>query len=282
MTYSIVGRDAETGDLGVAVQSQAFNCGAGVPWAWAGVGAIATQSLTDRRYGWHGLEKIAAGAGPQDALAALRAEDPLAEFRQVGMMSADGRTAQWTGANCVPEAGSDSGDGWIAQANMVASPLVWSAMGEAFASSGGSLAERLLSALEAAEDEGGDWRGRGGTAIIVVPAAGERWERVIDLRVEEGADSLVELRRLLDRALAYRETNRVTRDRADLAVKRGLPDGHVRLLALEDAVDEGRLEDAGLILAELVSENPRWLDYVRTLSKHPEMEAFTELFAERP
>ncbi len=282
MTYSIVGRDAETGDLGVAVQSQAFNCGAGVPWAWAGVGAIATQSFTDRRYGWRGLEMIAGGAEPQDALADLRAEDPLADFRQVGMMSADGRTAQWTGANCVPEAGGDTGDGWIAQANMVASPRVWSAMGEAFASSDCSLAERLLSALEAAEAEGGDWRGRGGTAIVVVPAAGERWERIIDLRVEEGADSLVELRRLLDRALAYRETNRATRDRAGIATKRGLPDSHVRLLALEDAVEEGRLEDAELILTELESENPRWLGYVQALAKHPDLEAFARLLARRP
>lgn len=281
MTYSIVGRDPETGELGVAVQSQAFNTGAGVPWAWAGVGAIATQSFTDRRYGWRGLELIAAGMAPQEALDDLRAVDPLAEFRQVGMISAGGCTAQWTGANCVPDAGAAIGDGWVAQANMVASPRVWEAMGEVFMSSEGSLAERLMSALDAAEAAGGDWRGRGGAAIVVVPAAGERWERVIDLRVEEGADSLVELRRLLDRAHAYRETNRALTDRAGIAARRGLPDGHVRLLALEDAVEEGRLDDAELILAELECENPRWLDYVRTLSKYPDTEAFAQFLARR-
>ena len=281
VTYSIVGRDAETGDLGVAVQSQAFNCGAGVPWAWAGVGAIATQASTDRGYGWRGLELIAAGTTPRKALADLRAVDSLAEFRQVGMMSLDGHTAQWTGANCVPEAGGATGDGWIAQANMAASRHLWDAMGEAFSSSTGCLAERLMSALEAGEAEGGDWRGRGGAAIVVVPAAGERWERIIDLRVEEGADSLAELHRLLDRALGYREANRATVDRAGVAERRGLPESHVRLLALEDAVDEGRFEDAELILDELESENPRWRDYLRALAKYPDMDAFARLLANR-
>lgn len=280
MTYSIIGRDLETGDLGVAVQSQAFNTGAAVPWASAGVGAIATQSFTDRRYGWQGLELMAAGAAPAAALADLRAADPLAEFRQVGMMSLDGRTAQWTGANCVPSAGGAGGDGWIVQANMVASPRVWEAMGDAFSSAVGSLAERLMTALDAAEAEGGDWRGRGGAALVVVPAEGERWERIIDLRVEEGDDSLVALRRLLDRALAYRETNRATMDRAGLGKERGLPERHVRLLALEDAVEEGRFTDAKVILAELEREDPRWRDYVRTLSRHPELEAFARFLAD--
>jgi uncharacterized Ntn-hydrolase superfamily protein len=138
-----------------------------------------------------------------------------------------------------------------------------------------------MSALEAAEAEGGDWRGRGGAAIVVVPGAGECWERIVDLRVEEGADSLVELHRLLDRALGYREANRATADRARVAERRGLPASHARLLALEDAVDEGRLEDATLILDELESENPRWRDYIRALSKYPEMDAFARLLANR-
>ena len=143
------------------------------------------------------------------------------DFRQVGMMTADGRTSQWTGANCVPSAGGMAGEGWIAQANMVASPRVWEAMGEAFEATAGPLAVRLLAALDAAEAEGGDWRGRGGAGIVVVPAEGERWERVVDLRVEEGDTSLVELRRLLERALGYREANRVRRQqRRDRAAAR--------------------------------------------------------------
>lgn len=281
MTYSIVGRDAVTGDLGVAVQSQAFNCGAGVPWAWAGIGAIATQAFTDRRYGWRGLELLASGVAPRDALTDLRTDDPLAAFRQVGILAADGRTAQWTGGDCVPEAGGAAGDGWVAQGNTVASPLVWEVMGDAFTSAGGSLAERLMSALDAAESEGGDWRGRGAAAVVVVPAAGERWERVIDLRVDESPEPLVELRRLLDRALAYRATNRATADRAGMAAARGLPDTHVLLLALEDALDAGRPDDAGTILNDLERDDPRWLDYVRTLSRYPGLEHLARLLTDR-
>lgn len=281
VTYSIVGRDAVTGDLGVAVQSQAFNCGAGVPWAWAGVGAIATQAFTDRRYGWRGLEMLASGMAPQDVLTDLRVEDSLAPFRQVGILSADGRTAQWTGGDCVPQAGGVAGNSWIAQANTVHSQQVWEAMGEVFTSSQGSLAERLMLALDAAEAEGGDWRGRAAAALVVVPARGERWERIIDLRVEESPEPLAELRRLLDRALAYRETNRAAADRAGLAATRGLPDSHVRLLSLEDAVETERFEDAAMILSELEREDPRWRDYVLTLSRYPGMETFARLLTDR-
>ena len=280
MTYSIVARDAETAELGVAVQSQAFNSGAAVAWARPGVGAVATQSFTDRRYGWRGLELLAAGATPADALAELRAPDELEEFRQVAVLSADGRTEQWTGARCVPAAGGVVGDGWAAQGNMLASSTVWEAMGEAFAVSTGPLAERLMQALEAAQADGGDWRGCGGAGIVVVPATGEPWERVVDLRVEDGDESLVELRELLERALAYRATNRATEGRASLGAELGLPERHVRLLALEDAVDEGRYEDAETLLAGLVVEEPRWLDTLVTVSALPGEEALARFLAQ--
>jgi len=277
LTYSIVARDAETGDLGVAVQSQAFNTGAAVPWARPGVGAVATQSFTDRRYGWRGLELMADGMSPDDALAHLRADDELADFRQVGMLSADGRAAQWTGAHCVPDAGSARGEFWLTQANMVASPRVWEAMGRAFEESGGCLAERLMSALEAAEHEGGDWRGRGGGAIVVVPSEGDPWERIIDLRVEEGDESLVELRRLLTRALGYREANRAVAGREDIGRRTALPENHVRRLALDDAVERGDFGQAREILAELEHEEPRWRDVYRTLSLLPDMSNYARL-----
>lgn len=282
MTYSIIGHDVAAGEIGVAVQSQAFNTGAGVPWARAGVGAVATQASTDRRYGWRGLELMAAGCEPTDALTALREVDELADFRQVGLMSADGRSAQWTGAHCVPDAGGVAGDGWLAQANMVRSPRVWQAMGEVFSSSAGLLAERLMTALEAAEAEGGDWRGRGAAAIVVVPTSGEPWERIIDLRVEESPEPLTELRRLLDRALGYRAANRADAGRAHVARERRLPDAHVRLLALHDAVDEGRFTEADAILSELVHDSGRWLDYVQALAKHPELDAFARFLERRP
>src|SRR5262249_54875219 len=151
VTYSIVARDASTGELGVAVQSQAFNAGAAVPWARPGIGAIATQSFTDRRYGWRGLELIADGETPLQALAQLRADDELVEFRQVAMLDAGGRIAQLTGARCVPEAGHARGQDWAAQGNMLASGEAWHEMGAAFERAKGSLAQRLLAALDAAE-----------------------------------------------------------------------------------------------------------------------------------
>src|SRR3954468_13365719 len=150
MTYSILGRDPDTGELGVAVQSQAFNTGAAVPWARPGVGAIATQSFTDRRYGFRGLELLAAGATPQAALDELREPDPLTGFRQVAFMDGSGATAQWTGGDCIhapgpppgfrqvafidgagangqvagrhlnPCAGNAAGENWCAQGNMLA------------------------------------------------------------------------------------------------------------------------------------------------------------------
>ncbi len=277
MTYSVVGRDPESGEIGVAVQSQAFNCGAAVPWAWPGVGAVATQSSTDRRYGWRGLELLARGSAPDAALEQLRADDEFPEVRQVGIMAADGRSAQWTGSGCVSDAGDASGKHWIAQANMVASPRVWSAMGEAFEATSGCLAKRLMDSLEAAEREGGDWRGRGGAAILVVPGEGEPWERVVDLRVEEGDESLGELRRLLERALAYRAANRAIESRESIGRRGSLPETHVRRLAIEDALDVGDLVTARSLFADLTREQPRWRDFVRAAARWPEGQKFLPL-----
>ena len=281
MTYSLVGRDPESGEIGVAVQSQAFNCGAAVPWARPGVGAVATQSWTDRRYGWRGLELLAARVSPEDALAHLLADDEFADARQVGIMGADGRSAQWTGAGCIPDAGHARGEDWIAQANTVASPRVWAAMGEAFEATDATLAERLLAGLDAAEREGGDWRGRGGAAIIVVPAEGEPWERVIDLRVEEGDESLTELRRLLERALAYRAANRATTDRAVIGQLGGLPAAHVLRLEIEDALDRDDLRTARSLFEDLTREQPRWADLIRATARWPEGEKFLALLTDR-
>ena len=281
MTYSIVGRDPETGELGIAVQSQAFNTGAAVPWAWPGVGAVATQSFTDRRYGWRGLELMAEGSTAADALASLRGDDELADFRQVGMMSSDGRATQWTGAHCVPSAGGASRENWIAQANMVESPRVWEAMGEAFEAISGPLGVRLLAALEAAQAEGGDWRGCGGAGIVVVPAEGDPWERVVDLRVEDGDTSLAELRRLLERALAYREANRSTAgDSAEIARRRGLPELYVQQCELYDAVERDRPDEVARALAALEARDPRWRDVAHTVARLPEMEALARFLAD--
>jgi uncharacterized Ntn-hydrolase superfamily protein len=276
VTYSIVARDADTGELGVAVQSKAFNAGAAVPWARPGAGAVATQAFTDRRYGWRGLELLAGGTAPVDALAALRSDDDLREFRQVAMLDAGGRSAQWTGGSCVADAGSAAGDGWAAQANTVAAPRVWEAMGETFEATPGSLAQRLLAALDAAETAGGDWRGRGGAGIVVVPAQGEPWERVVDLRVEDGDDSLVELRRLLNLAEAYRRANRAL-PAAPGAAEDGLPEMYVRFLAMLDAAAQGDVAEGRRLFAEIVAEQPMWREGFRRFARHPEMPPLGEI-----
>ena len=275
MTYSILGRDPETGELGVAVQSQAFNTGAAVPWALPGVGVVATQSFTDRRYGFRGLELLAGGAAPQAALDELREPDELAGFRQVAFMDASGATAQWTGGDCIPHAGNAAGENWCAQGNMLAADA-WIAMGEAFTSAAGSLAQRLMAALDAAEAAGGDWRGRGGAGIVVVPAEGEPWERVVDLRVEDGDDSLVQLRRLLGLAEGYRRANRA-RPAAPGAAKDGLPEGYVLFLAMLDAAAQGDVAEGRRLLAEIVSHQPMWLEAFRRFARHPEMPPLGEI-----
>jgi uncharacterized Ntn-hydrolase superfamily protein len=203
VTYSIVARDPDTGELGVAVQSHWFSVGSVVTWARPGVGAVATQAFGDPAYGPRALDLLAEGVPPADALARLVAEDPGGHLRQVAVLDADGQVAAHTGSSCVAYAGHVTGDGVSCQANMMASERVWPAMLDAFAATGGSLAERLMTVLDAAEGEGGDIRGRQSAAILVVPATGEPWRTAVSLRVEDHPDPLPELRRLLALDQAY-------------------------------------------------------------------------------
>src|SRR5581483_1644901 len=191
MTYSIVGRDAETGELGVAVQSRAFGVG-GCAWARPGVGAVATQSFVEYGYGPRGLDLLAGGAAPSEALAELLAADEQRDFRQVAFLAADGRTAAHTGAACVPDCGHTARSGVSAQGNMLASPQVWDAAADTFESTTGTLAERLLAALDAAEAAGGDFRGKEAAALVVVSGDREEepWTRVFDLRVDNHPEPL--------------------------------------------------------------------------------------------
>ncbi len=160
MTYSIVARDDATGELGVAVQTRWFNVGETVPWAEAGVGAVATQSFSEKSYGPLGVARMREGASAPQTLAALLASDPDREVRQVGMVDAKGRSGAFTGSRCVAAAGHLTADDVSIQANMMERSTVWPAMGEAFRSTAGPLADRLMAALCAAEAEGGDVRGR--------------------------------------------------------------------------------------------------------------------------
>jgi uncharacterized Ntn-hydrolase superfamily protein len=202
-TYSIVARDPQTGELGAAVQSHWFSVGSLCIWARAGVGAVATQSVVEPAYGPNALDLMADGASAPDALAELLAADALAAVRQVGAVDAGGGVAVHTGRHCIPSAGDVTGPHWTCQANMMASAGVPVAMSAAFERATGDLAERLMRALEGAEEAGGDVRGRQSAALIVVAAEGEPWQMRVQLRVEDHPDPVSELRRLLVLHRAY-------------------------------------------------------------------------------
>jgi uncharacterized Ntn-hydrolase superfamily protein len=215
-TYSIVARDATTGELGVAVQSHWFSVGSIVTWARAGIGAVATQSIAEPAYGPRLLERLGAGEEPRAALAEELASDPLARFRQVAVVDHQARIGVHTGDGCMAYAGHEEGDGFSAQANMMASADVWPAMATAFEDADGTLDRRLLAALDAAEAAGGDVRGRQSAALLVVPAGGDPWSASAELRVEDSPEPLAELRRLLDLKDAY-----ALADRADTLAGEG-------------------------------------------------------------
>jgi uncharacterized Ntn-hydrolase superfamily protein len=278
-TYSIVARDPATGELGVAVQSHWFSVGSNVSWAEAGVGAVATQSFIDPAYGPLGLQLMRTGRSAPDALKSLLAGDAQRDVRQVGMVDAQGRAATHTGALCIPAAGGQEGKEYVVQANLMDKPTVWPAMARAYEAANGDLADRLLAALDAAEAEGGDIRGRQSAAIVVVKArsSGRPWaDRVFDLRVEDNQAPLVELRRLVKLQRAY---NHMTAGDDCVAVAdwpcaereygaaRTLEPQHAEMafwyaVALATA---GRLEPARPLFAQAFKADPRWRELVKRL-----------------
>ncbi len=205
-TFSIVARDPLTGEMGAAVESHYFSVGSLVTWGEAGVGVVATQSMVDPSYGPLGLEMMRTGRIPDQALKGLLAADDGRDLRQVAMLDCHGRVAAHTGGRCIQYAGHECGEGFSVQANMMASPDVWPAMAEAFRASHGSLANRLLQALEAGQDAGGDIRGSQSAAMLIVAPekTGRPWsDRRMDLRVEDHEAPIVELRRLIRLREAY-------------------------------------------------------------------------------
>src|ERR1700682_2526362 len=214
-TYSIVARDPESGQLGVAVQSHYFAAGSVVTWAEAGVGAVATQSVADPAYGKLGLDLMRTGKAAPDTLAGLVASDSLQSIRQVAMVDSQGRVAAHTGSRTIPEAGHVVGDGFSVQANMMLKNSVWPAMAEAYRAATGELVDHCLASRDAAEAEGGDIRGRQSAAILIVDAqnTGRPWhDTIFDLRVDDAPEPLVEIRRLVSIRRAY-----IHQRRADVA-----------------------------------------------------------------
>ncbi len=282
MTYSILARDAATGEMGLACQSQAFAVGGTVPWAEAGIGVVASQSVGEPLYADLGIDLMRGGLTAPEALAALRSIDGRPDLRQVAMLAGPGRADAYTGEGCVGAAGHTVDGEVCAMGNMLADDGVWPAMAEAYAGAEGQdLARRLLAALHAAEAAGGDLRGRRSAAVLVVRAArtGRPWQdQVADLRVDEHDQPVAELRRLLDFADTYRQgvhgfelllgghpeeavdaladLDHVIDDQPDLLVHR------VVALALS-----GQRDEAEGLLARLAAEAPQFVELARRIDR---------------
>ena len=276
-----------TSQLGVAVQSHYFGVGRVVAWAEPGVGAVATQSIAEPSYGPLGLSLMRAGKTAEQALAALLVSDPRADVRQVAMVDVRGNVAAHTGTRCIQPAGHKKGVNYSVQANLMLRDTVWGAMSKAFESAQGDLAERMMIALEAAEGEGGDIRGKQSAAMLVVSgSAGDSpWSgRLFDVRVDDHPEPLPELRRLLSIARAY--------DLADKAeamlVDESLGDRRAALAAttFNQAVElmpesarnpeltfwyanalasAGRVDDALPLFKQVFDIDPAWRDLVPSL-----------------
>jgi uncharacterized Ntn-hydrolase superfamily protein len=290
MTYSIVARDLEAGEFGIAVQTHYFQVGLLVPWARSGVGAVAAQARgpgphghgrgqVEVRYGPSGLDLMQAGYTAAQALEALLTIDPFAEWRQVAIVDAQGSVAVHTGPRCVREAGHHFGNEFSAQGNMMASAAVWDVIGETFESTTGPLAERMLHALQAGQAVGGDLRGQQSAAILVMAdkPSGQPWrDRRIDIRVEDHSQPLLELKRLLriKRAYAKLEEAHLALANGNGSLARELRQEVLRLapemieLRFWSAVDSaaaGDFEEGVTLLGAVVVEDGRWLEYLRRL-----------------
>lgn len=217
-TFSIVARDPQTGEMGVAVQSHWFSVGSIVAWGEAGVGVVATQSFVNPSFGQRGLELLKTGKTAQEVVEELIASDEGRDVRQLAIVDSKGNSFAYTGAKCISEAGHIVGNNYSVQANMMLNNSVWGEMSKAFENTKGPLAERLIAALEAAQNVGGDIRGQQSACLLVVrgDATENLWEdRLIDLRAEDNPNPVVEIKRLLSVYRAYEHMNK-----GDLAVEK--------------------------------------------------------------
>ena len=280
MTYSIVARDPQTGALGVAVETCMFAVGSIVPWAQAGVGAVATQAIAERAYGPRCLQAMGDGASASDALQTAMAADPASFLRQVGVVSAAGDVGAMTGEWCIDHAGHLLCDGFAVQANMMASPEVWPAMADGYTAATGSFPRRLLAALRAAQVAGGDARGQMSAAMLVVGAERmpDPWDgQLMSIRVERSRDPLADLAALIDAADAYDGFNRAgdTLMAGDPTTALARADDGLALLPNEENirfVRSGALaalgdsDAAGAEIRSLVAGRPSWETIIRSFA----------------
>lgn len=292
MTYSIVARCKDTGDLGVAVQSHWFAAG-DVCWARSGVGAVATQAMALIDHGPLGLAALENGLDAAAALDARLTADEHREVRQVAIVDAAGKVAAHTGSSTIPEAGHVTGDGFSCQANMMWKDTVWDAMASTFASARGDLAGRLLLALEAGEAEGGDIRGRQAARILVVAAepSGMPWKDVrVDLRIDDHPEPLPELGRLLDLYRAYERLGaseeaqtegdgaRADREAAE-ALRLGAGNTEIAFWRAIGLANQGRVDEARALAATAFDDYPGWEELLRRLAARGLAEVTPETLA---
>jgi len=280
-TYSIVARDAATGEMGVAVQSHWFSVGSIVTWAEAGVGAIATQSFVDPAYGPRGLDLMKSGLSAEQALEALVLVDKGRDVRQVAFVDVQGRVAAHTGTGCIEAAGHYVGEGYSVQANMMLNDKVVPAMAEAYEGTDGDLADRLMAVLEAAQAVGGDIRGKQSAAMLIVKgeSSGRLWaDRVLELRIEDHPTPITELKRLLrvHRAYEYMNAGDVAVEHNDLEramaeygnAAKLLPDNfEVQYWAAVTLATSGNIEDALPMFRAVFAADPNWIELTRRLHK---------------
>lgn len=281
-TYSIVARDPETGQMGVAVQSHWFSVGSVVTWAEAGVGAVATQSFVDPAYGPLGLELMRMGRNAPEALEALVSTDENEAVRQVAMVDTAGRVEAHTGSGAVEAAGHQTGEQYSVQANLMENDRVWPAMAEAYESTEGDLADRFLAALEAAQAEGGDIRGKQSAALLIVQAepTGRPWQdRVFDLRIEDHPEPVQELRRLVRLQRAYHKLNEGDEHVTEGDIEAAMQSYQAAMQIVPDSVtngeapfwvgitlaSEGRTEEALPYLERAYAQDERWAELVERL-----------------
>lgn len=281
-TFSIVARDPETGEMAVGVQSHWFSVGTSVSWGEAGVGVIATQSFVNKSFGLRGLALLKEGKTASEALKILLKSDEGREVRQVAILDAKGNVATHTGDNCIEYAGHQQGDNYSVQANMMLTKDVWPAMAAAFEKSNGlPLPERVIIALEAGQEAGGDIRGRQSAALIVVKGKPEKnpWDDpMIDLRVDDSEQPIQELKRLLKVYRAYQHMNN-----GDLAVEVGdmslalqeygkaesmFPDNlEMQYWTAIALANNGRLDEALPMFKRIFEKDENWRELTRRLPK---------------
>src|SRR6056297_241951 len=296
-TYSIIAIDQQTGEMGIGVQSHFFAVGSAVPWIIPGVGAVATQSLVNRQYGQDGLELLRTGSSPQEVVEQLTEPDNGRNYRQLAVLSADGRVAAFTGKKCIREAGHLIGNGFSVQANMMANKGVPEAMANAFQDGTGNdqneapptLAGRILKALLAAETLGGDIRGKQSAAIITAKttSAGRfADEYVVNLRVDDHPDPLCELHRLLDLHYGYALLEegdnklgqgdfKTAMEHYCQALEKAPENNEMRYWKAVALLQANFREEAFEILEGLIRERPGWLDLLHRLEE-AELAVFPE------